>query len=122
MGATLNGRALFCLWPLRGRLQSAFHRSGRLASKAARGHDDRVMEAVVIIVVPLIAMLIAGWAIVAPRPVDRVAEQAQMNQHIAWLEERLAHARQKNWDEQMMANLLAQLDAARRKQGALQAA
>lgn len=80
------------------------------------------MEAVVIIVVPLIAMLIAGWAIIAPRPVDQVAEQAQMSQHIAWLEERLAHARQKNWDEQMMANLLAQLDEARRRQGARQAA
>jgi len=80
------------------------------------------MEAVVIIVVPLIAMLIAGWAIVAPRPVDIRADRAQMDQHIAWLEERLTYARQKNWDEQMTANLLAQLDDAQGKRRALQAA
>ncbi|HWA24851.1 MAG TPA: hypothetical protein VG734_04180 [Lacunisphaera sp.] len=80
------------------------------------------MEAVVIIIVPLIAMLIAGWAIVAPRPIDLKADQAQMDQHIAWLEERLAYARQKNWDEQMMANLHTQLEEAHIKRRALRAA
>jgi len=79
------------------------------------------MEAFVIIIPPIIALLIGAWAILSPRPVDFVTERAQIDQHIAWLEDRLAHARAGNWDEQMMANLHAQMADARRKQSALQA-
>ena len=80
------------------------------------------MEAVVIIIPPIIALLIGAWAVLAPRQVDVVAEQKQLDEHIAWLKERLAHAQERNWDEQMMANLHAQLAEAHRKQQALAAA
>jgi hypothetical protein len=77
------------------------------------------VEAVVIIIPPIIALLIGAWAVLAPRRIDVVAEQKQINEHIAWLEERLAHAHARNWDEQMLANLRAQMAEARRKQQAL---
>jgi hypothetical protein len=80
------------------------------------------MEAFVLIIPPIIALLIGAWAVLAPRPVDPVAERARADQHIAWLEDRLVHARAGNWDEQMMANLLDQLATAQRKQSALRAA
>jgi hypothetical protein len=77
------------------------------------------MEAFVIIIPPIIALFIGGWAVLAPRPVDAVAELKQIDEHLAWLEERLVHARAGNWDEQMMANLHLQLAEARRKRTAL---
>ena len=77
------------------------------------------MEAFVILIPPLIALFIGGWAVLAPKPLDVVAERKQLDEHIAWLEERLAHAQARNWDEQMMANLHLQLANARRKQAAL---
>jgi hypothetical protein len=77
------------------------------------------MEVFVILIPPVIALLIGAWALLAPKPVDVVAEQKQLDAHIAWLNERLAHARARNWDEQMMANLDAQMAEARRKQAAL---
>jgi hypothetical protein len=80
------------------------------------------MEAFVLIIPPIIALLVGAWAILAPRPVDPVAERVRVDQHIAWLEDRLVHARAGNWDEQMMANLLDQLEEARGKQSALRAA
>jgi hypothetical protein len=80
------------------------------------------MEAFVLIIPPIIALAIGAWAVLAPRPVDPVAERARADQHIAWLEARLQHARAGNWDEQMMANLHAQLEEARDRQSALQAA
>lgn len=80
------------------------------------------MEALVILIVPLVALFIGAVAFFQPRPSDPVAERARVDQHIAWLEDRLAHAREKNWDEQMMENLHAQLAAARHEQRALTAA
>lgn len=77
------------------------------------------MEAFVILIPPLIALFIGGWAVLAPKPVDAVAERKQIDEHIAWLEERLAHAQARNWDEQMMSNLRLQMANARRKQAAL---
>ena len=77
------------------------------------------MEVFVIIIPPFIALLIGAWALLAPRPIDVVAEQKQLDEHIAWLNERLIHAREKNWDEQMMANLETQMAEARRKQQVL---
>jgi len=80
------------------------------------------VEIFVIIIPPFIALLLGVWALLAPKPVDAVAEQKQLDEHIAWLNERLAHARARNWDEQMMANLEAQMAEARRKRQALAAA
>ena len=77
------------------------------------------MEVFVIIIPPFIALLIGAWALLALRPIDVVAEQKQLDEHIAWLKERLIHARASNWDEQMMANLETQMAEARRKQRAL---
>ena len=76
------------------------------------------MEALVLLLVPLVALAVWAAAYLQPKSLDPVAEQAQLDEHIAWLEDRLAHAREKNWDEQMLANLTAQLTEARRRQGA----
>lgn len=73
------------------------------------------MEVFVIFIPPLVALIIGGWAIIAPRPVDTKVESIRLDQHIAWLEERLTHARERNWDEQMLASLQAQLAAAYRQ-------
>ena len=79
------------------------------------------MEAVVILIVPLVALLVGAIAFFQARPLDVVAERSRLDQHIAWLEERLTHARRNNWDEQMMANLTALLECARREQSVLPA-
>ena len=80
------------------------------------------MEALVILIVPLVALFIGAVAFFQPRPSDPAAERARVDQHIAWLEERLDHARARNWDEQMMANLHAQLAAAHHERRSLSAA
>ena len=80
------------------------------------------MEALVILIPPLIALFIGAWAVFAPRPLDPVVERTRLDQHIARLEESLARARADNWDEQMITNLLDKLAAARREQSTLQAA
>jgi hypothetical protein len=77
------------------------------------------VEVFVIIIPPLIAVLIGGWAVLAPKPVDPKVERVQLDDHIAWLEERLQHARARNWDEQMVENLHTQMAQARRRQAAL---
>jgi hypothetical protein len=74
------------------------------------------MEALVILLVPLVALIIWAAAYFQPKRLDPVAEQARLEQHIAWLEERLTHAHRHNWDEQMVGNLNWQLAAARRQQ------
>ncbi len=78
------------------------------------------MEALVILIVPLIALFVWALAKFSAQPLDPSADRVQREQHIAWLEERLAHARAKDWDEQMIGNLTAQLEAARRQQLATQ--
>jgi hypothetical protein len=80
------------------------------------------MEAFVIIIPPIIALLIGAWAMFSPRQVDPVAERTRLHEHIARLEESLNRARADRWDEQMISNLLDKLAAARREQNALQAA
>jgi hypothetical protein len=80
------------------------------------------VEIFVIVIPPFIALLIGAMAVFAPRPKDPVAEKVRVDERIAWLESRLAHARAGNWDEQMMHNLHTQLAEARREQRALQAA
>jgi hypothetical protein len=77
------------------------------------------MEALVLLIVPLIALLIGAMAFFQPRPSNPGLDRARLDEHISWLEARLAHAREKHWDEQMMANLQAQLAAARREQATL---
>jgi hypothetical protein len=73
------------------------------------------MEALVILLVPLVALAIWAVAYFQPCAADPAAERARLDQHIAWLEERLAYAREKHWDEQMIGNLTAQLESARRQ-------
>lgn len=80
------------------------------------------MEIFVIIIPPIIALLIGAMAYFAPRPRDPVAERARLAERIAWLEDRLTHARAGKWDEQMMANLNDQMETARREQRKLLAA
>jgi hypothetical protein len=80
------------------------------------------VEALVLIIPPIIALLIGAWAVFAPRAIDPVAERARLVEHIARLEESLARARAGNWDEQMITNLLDKLAEARREQNALLAA
>lgn len=80
------------------------------------------MEALVILIVPLVALFVGAVAFFQPRRSDPAAERARVDQHIAWLEERLAHARAKDWDEQMLENIHVQLEAARREQRVLAAA
>lgn len=76
------------------------------------------MEALVILLVPLVAFGVWAAAYFQPRTTDLAAEQVQLEQHIAWLEDRLAYGRQKNWDEQMIASLTAQLAEARERRAA----
>ena len=78
------------------------------------------MEAFVLLLVPLVAFFVWAVAYFQPKALDPMAERAQLDEHIAWLEERLAHARQKNWDEQMLANLTAQMESARDRQAGRQ--
>lgn len=80
------------------------------------------MEAVVILVVPLIALIIIGGAVLQPRHKDLVEERSRLDQRIAWLESRLTHARQSNWDEDMIARINEQLDEAQREMRLLPAA
>lgn len=76
------------------------------------------MEALVILLVPLVAFIIWAVAYFQPKTTDLAAEQQQLDQHIAWLEDRLAYGREKQWDEQMIANLTAQLAEARERRAA----
>jgi hypothetical protein len=76
------------------------------------------MEALVILLVPLVAFFVWAVAFFQPKSNDLAAEQQQLDQHIAWLEDRLAYGRQKNWDEQMIGNLTAQLAEARERRAA----
>lgn len=76
------------------------------------------MEVLVILIVPLIAFVIWAVAYFQPGTLDPIAARARLDQQVAWLEERLAQAREKNWDEQMISNLSQQLEAARRRQAA----
>lgn len=95
-------------------------RRGLAAGPPARIVAAPRMEALVILIVPLVALFVWALARFSAQPVDPAADRAQREQHIAWLEERLAYARVKNWDEQMIGNLTAQLEAARRQQLATQ--
>jgi len=103
------------------RLNAQFHPSARLS--AGPGQPDcRGVEVFVIIIPPIVALLIGAWAVLAPRPLDPKVARAQLEDHITWLEQRMAHGRAGNWDEQMMANLQAQLDEAHRQRSRLVAA
>jgi hypothetical protein len=80
------------------------------------------MEALVILLVPLVALIIWAGAYFQTRSLDPATERAQLDQHIARLEERLAMAHQRNWDEQMISSLRGQLEIAQRRQQTRQTA
>ena len=101
-----------------GQLHSSGETARHLAVRGWAVHP-RSVEIFAIIIPIFVALLLGAWAVLQPSPVDVVADRIRVDQHIAWLEERLAHARAGNWDEQMMANLHAQLEEAYRTQRAL---
>ena len=71
------------------------HSSGETARHLAnRGGQCtlRSVEVFVIIIPIFVALLLGAWAVLQPSPVDVVADRVRVDQHIAWLEERLAHA------------------------------
>ena len=94
----------------------------RVATVGLESHDGGVVEIFVIIIPPFIALIIGAIAVFAPRPKDPMVERVRISERIAWLEERLTHARAGNWDEQMMENLNLQMEAARKEQRELLAA
>jgi len=77
------------------------------------------MEAVVIIIVPVITLFVGVVAVLQSRPLDVASERERLNQHIAWLESRLHHAREKRWDAGMVEQISGHLERARRDQAAL---
>ena len=69
------------------------------------------MEALVVILVPLIAFAIylVSRTLTYGQPQTPEEHLAALKQQEAWHEQRLRHAREKNWDEGMVAQILAQL-------------
>lgn len=78
------------------------------------------MEAVVILIVPIVALFVGAAAVLQPRRLDPAAERVRIAERVAWLEERMRHAQAGNWDEQMMERLTDELADARHQQRALQ--
>jgi hypothetical protein len=72
------------------------------------------MEALVILLIPLVGFIF--WAVhrAQTNALDPAVRRLQRQEHVALLEERLARGRRDNWDEQMLGNLAEQLEEARR--------
>jgi len=69
------------------------------------------MEAVVIFVVPLIAVgiyLSARFSL-SGRQVNPQEELARLQDQLAWHEDRLRRAKESNWDDSMIGQIAAQL-------------
>ncbi|MDB6113994.1 MAG: hypothetical protein JWQ83_810 [Lacunisphaera sp.] len=77
------------------------------------------MEAVVILLVPLIAAAVYLGARFQGQGIalDPQQELAQLQERLAWHEDRLRQARAKNWDEAMVEQIASQLAEARRELG-----
>ncbi len=69
------------------------------------------MEAAVIIFVPLVAAAIYLGArfSASGRPASPQEELRQLHEQLAWHEDRLRRAKEKNWDDSMIAQIAAQL-------------
>ncbi len=69
------------------------------------------MEAIVIFVVPLIAVGIYLGArfSAASQPANLPEELARLQAQLAWHEDRLRRARESNWDDSMIGQIAAQL-------------
>jgi hypothetical protein len=75
------------------------------------------MEAAVILFVPLVAAAIYLGArfSAAGRPASPQEELQQLRERLAWHEDRLRRAREKNWDESMTGPIAEQLADTRRQ-------
>lgn len=73
------------------------------------------MEALVIVFVPLIALGIYVISRFQTHGLPRNAEEemAELRQRLAWHEQRLRHAREKNWDRDMIHQISEQLEDTR---------
>ncbi len=73
------------------------------------------MEALVLLLVPIVALAVylaaRFQAQGAPRTVAQQIEQ--LHQQLAWHEHRLRHAREKNWDHDMIRPIIEELDDTR---------
>lgn len=69
------------------------------------------MEAFVLILIPVVAAAIyLGARFQAQgRPGSPEEEMAQLHERLAWHEDRLWRAKEKNWDEHMIGQIAAQL-------------
>jgi hypothetical protein len=90
---------------------------GRVWAIAAgwRRAQGGLMEALVILVVPLIALLIYIISRFDTYGTPRNAQEelVELQQRLAWHEGRLEHARAKNWDRDMIHQITEQLDDTR---------
>ena len=75
------------------------------------------MEAFVIVLVPLVAAAIYLGArfSASGRPANRQEELQRLREQLAWHEDRLRRAREKNWDESMISQIATQLADTRRQ-------
>lgn len=72
-----------------------------------------MIEATLLLFVVVVAALaLVLTRVMKPRP-DPLKEKARLEQHIAWLEERQAHAALQHWDNEMKQRIDAQLAEAR---------
>ncbi|MBI2498156.1 MAG: hypothetical protein HYV75_09710 [Opitutae bacterium] len=75
------------------------------------------MEALVILLVPLVAAAVYLGARFQGQGirVDPQAELAQLHERLAWHEDRLRRAREQNWDDGMIAQITGQLENTRKE-------
>ncbi|MEO5959627.1 MAG: hypothetical protein ABIZ49_03835 [Opitutaceae bacterium] len=72
--------------------------------------------AVVFVFVVTVAAWVGAWMQTRNQPHDRAPEEiARLQEHASWLQQRLAVARQENWDEAMVAALRNELRTATRR-------
>jgi hypothetical protein len=84
-------------------------------ARESRHGQDGDMEALVILVVPLIALLIylISRFDTYGRPRSAQEELAELRQRLAWHEGRLQCAREQNWDRDMVHQITEQLEDTR---------
>jgi hypothetical protein len=73
------------------------------------------MEALVILLVPMVALAIYLISRFQTHGLPQTAQEelAELQQQLAWHEQRLQNARARNWDEGMIAQITSQRDDSR---------
>ena len=79
--------------------------------RAGPGRTRWGMEAFVVLLVPLVAAVIylSARFQAAGNPVSPEEELTQLQERLAWHEDRLRRAKEKNWDNTMIGQIAAQL-------------